>query len=94
MALKSNHLRDPAVNVSLKQKIETDPVHYFFGIYGRRFIRGFIIVTHTETHMNFKLQAKYCVKAKSKTRWLFCVQRDHEICFVVFSVQFLTFVQI
>ena len=79
MALKSNHLRDPAVNVSPKQKIETDPVHYFFGIYGRQFVSGFIIVTHTQ--MNFKLQAKYCVKATSKARWLFYVQQDHGILF-------------
>lgn len=34
MALKSNHLKDPAVNVSLKQKIQMDAGHYFLVFMG------------------------------------------------------------
>lgn len=48
MALKSNHLKDPAVSVSPGQKIWLDAGHYFSGIYGRQFSRGFIIGAHTD----------------------------------------------
>lgn len=73
IALKCNHLKDPAVNVRLKQKIETDAGHYFLGIYGRQF--STVITTRADSEP---------VKAEL---FIFYAPLDHDECLVHVSIR-------